>query len=225
MILKKIYLTWCHGRGGGRYLVGVLNRETSAGDDIVFKYLSDEITAAKKAGFLNYPEFPDLGKTYKVNIRTAFSLRLFPQSRADRGRYLSFWDANIDGLDWFDELGFTQGKLATDTFEFMADFPKRYNGEGIKFISNIAGLSHIKVKNNIIEENDKLRFELEPKNVCDEMAVKIFKGENFIGYVKRGHNLFFQKILNSEVDLRVKAIERGESVNQIYYSIKVIKMQ
>ncbi len=221
MILKRIYLTWRHGKGGGRFLIGVLNRDTPNGDNIVFNYLTEEIEKAKDAGFFNYPEFPDLDKVYNVNIKTAFSLRLMPKSRADRDRYLSFWNANIDGLDWFDELGFTQGKLATDTFEFMADFPKRFNGEGINFVSNIAGLTHLKLPSDVVSENDKLRFELDAKNLFDNLAVKVFKENIHIGYVKRGHHFFFHKVLNQEIDMRVKAIEKNGSMNQIYYSIRI----
>lgn len=221
MILKKIYLTWRHGKGDGRFLIGLLTRDTPNGENIVFKYLKEEIDKAKDNGFLNYPEFPELDKEYSVNIKTAFSLRLMPKSRADREKYLSFWNANIEGLDWFDELGFTQGKLATDTFEFIADFPKKFNGEGIQFVSNIAGLSHLKLSNNVVKENDKLRFELDPENKFDKMAVKIFKDDIHIGYVKRGHHIFFQKVQNQDIDIRVKAIEKNGNMNQIYYSVKV----
>ena len=221
MILKKIYMTWRHGKGDGRFLVGILSRDTSYGDDIVFNYLQDEILKAKNTGFLNYPEFPELDKEYRINIKTAFSLRLMPKSRADRSKYLDFWSANIEGLDWFDELGFTQGKLATDTFEFMADYPKRYNGEGIKFISNIAGLSHLKLPIDVVKINDRLRFELDPQNQFDNKAVKIFSGVHHIGYVKRGHHFFFHKVQNQEIDMRVTAIEKNGNISQIFYSIKV----
>ena len=221
MILKRIYLSWRNGAGGSRFLVGILSRETSFGDDIVFKYFPEEVAKAKDKGFLNYPEFDDMEKEYKINIKTAFSLRLMPKSRADRDKYLSYWNANIEGLDWFDELGFTQGKLATDTFEFMADFPKRFNGEGVQFVSDVAGLSHLKLPADVVKEGDKLRFELDKKNTFDSMAVNLFKGDYHIGCVKRGHHFFFHKTQNQEVDIKVKSFEKNGKMNQIHYYIKV----
>ena len=222
MILKIIYLSWRPGKGDGRYLVGVFSRENSAGDDIVFKYHANEVEKAREKGFYNYPEFPDFDKVYRTNLKTALSLRLMPKSRADRNNYLSFWNANIDGLDWFDELGFTQGELATDTFEFLAEYPKKHNGVGVNFVSDIASLSHLKLDANCVSIGDKLRFELEPNNEFDKYAVKIFKNKDFIGYVKRGHNLFFHKVKNDEVDIRVTNLEKNGKMNQIYFSVRVL---
>lgn len=222
MILKKIYLSWRPGKGEGRYLVGVFSRENSSGDDIVFNYQTDEVKKAKEKGFYNYPEFPEIDKEYRTNLKTVLSLRLMPKTRADRNSYLSFWNANVDGLDWFDELGFTQGELATDTFEFLAEYPKKYNGIGINFVSNIAALSHLKLAADCVTVGDKLRFELDSKNEYDKSAVKIFRADDFIGYVKRGHNLFFHKIRNDEVDIRITNLEKNGKINRIYFSVRVL---
>jgi len=221
MLLKTIYLSWRHGKGGGRFLVGVLSRDTPYGEDIVFRYDKDEVTRANEAGFLNYPEFADLEKEYRINIKAAFSLRLMPKLRSDRNNYLSFWHADKHGLDWFDELGFTQGKLATDTFEFMADFPKRYNGQGITFLSNVAGLTHIKLPLSSVKVGDKLRFELDTSNEFDSKAVKLMKSNQLIGFVKRGHHFFFHKIKNTELDILVSVVENNGNINQIYFTVKV----
>lgn len=221
MLIKKIYLSWSPGKGDGRYLVGVFSRENSYGDDILFKYQADEVVKAKEKGFFNYPEFPDFDKEYHTNLKTALSLRLMPKTRADRNNYLSFWNANVNGLDWFDELGFTQGKLATDTFEFLAEYPKKHNGIGVNFVSNIAALSHLKSATDCVSIGDKLRFELEPENAFDRLSVKIFKRNDFIGYAKRGHNLFFHKVKNDEIDIRVTNLEKNGKMNQIYFSVRV----
>lgn len=221
MILKKIYLSWRPGKGDGRYLVGVFSRENSSGDDIIFKYQTEEVAKANEKGFYNYPEFPDFNKEYRTNIKTALSLRLMPKTRADRYDYLSFWNANIEGLDWFDELGFTQGELATDTFEFLAEYPKKHNGIGINFVSNVAALSHLKLQPDCVTVGDRLRFELESNNKFDTNAVRLLKGNSLIGYVKRGHNLFFHKIKPEEVEIKVSSIEKNGKMNQIYISVKV----
>ncbi|MFN7098526.1 MAG: HIRAN domain-containing protein, partial [Gammaproteobacteria bacterium] len=160
-------------------------------------------------------------KEYSTNLKTALTLRLMPKTRADRHDYLSFWNANVNGLDWFDELGFTQGELATDTFEFLAEYPKKYNGIGISFVSSVAALSHLKLATDCVNIGDKLRFELEPENKFDKAAVKIFKGNNLIGYAKRGHNLFFHKIKNDEVEITVTNLEKNGKMNQIYFSVRV----
>lgn len=191
MILKKIYLSWRSGKDDGRFLVGVFLRENATRDSIVFKYQQDEVQKAREKCFYNYPEFPDLSKEYNVNLKTVLSLRLMPKTRADRNVYLSFWNANVDGFDWFDELGFTQGELATDTFEFLAQYPKKHKGFGINFVSNVAALSHLKLAADCVEIGDKLRFEREPHNKFDANAVKIYKDTDLLGYIKRGHNLFF----------------------------------
>ncbi|MFA7445019.1 MAG: HIRAN domain-containing protein [Flavobacteriaceae bacterium] len=222
MILKKIYLSWRPGEGDGRFLVGVFSRENSSGDNIVFEYQQEEVLKAKEKGFYNYPEFPEINRTYKTNIKTALTLRLMPKTRADRNSYLSFWTANIDGLDWFDELGFTQGKLATDTFEFLAEFPKKFNGIGISFVSDVAALSHLKLDTDCINIGDKLRFETELDNQFDPNAIKLFKNELFIGYVKKGHNTFFQKIKNEDVNITVTNIEKNGKLKQVYFSVKVL---
>lgn len=221
MILKKIYISWRSGKGSARYLIGVLTREHASGETIIFKYNKEEVRKAKDAGFFNYPDFSDYDKEYNTNLKTAFSLRLMPKSRADRKEYLSFWNADIDNLDWFDELGFTQGILATDTFEFLAEFPKKYNGQGINFVSNIASLSHLNLSVESVSIGDKLRFVLDNKNPYDNTAVKLYKDDLYLGFVKRGHNLFFQKVKNDEVDIRVTALEKNGKMSQIYYSVKV----
>jgi len=221
MVLKKIYLSWRQGKGKGRFLVGILTRDIPTGDDIVFKYQANEVMEAQKLGFLNYPDFPDFDKEYRTNLKTALTLRLMPKTRADRHDYLSFWNANVEGLDWFDELGFTQGELATDTFEFLAEYPKKYNGIGINFVSNIAALSHLNLAADCIAVGEKLRFELEPGNKHDSNAVKLFCDNNLLGYVKRAHNLFFHKVTNDEVDIRVTNLEKNGKMNQIYFSVRV----
>lgn len=222
MILKKIYLSWRQGKGQGRFLVGIFTREISSGDAIVFNYQKEEVKKAQKIGFLNYPDFPDFDKEYNSNLKTALSLRIMPKTRADRSDYLSFWNANVDGLDWFDELGFTQGELATDTFEFLAEYPKKYNGNGINFVSNIAALSHLQLSPECVSVGDKLNFELESDNKFDSHAVKILKGTTIIGYVKRGHNHFFHKVKNEEVEIKVTHLEKNGKMNQIYFSVRVM---
>lgn len=215
-------MSWRSGKGSARFLIGTLTRESAIGDDITFTYNLNELAKAQKEGFFNYPDFENLETVYQTNLKTVFSLRLMPKSRADRENYLAFWMANINGLDWFDELGFTQGILATDTFEFLAEFPKKYNGTGVAFISNIASLSHLDLSTDCINEGDKLRFVLDPTNKFDDKAVKLYENDLFIGYVKRGHNQFFYKVKPEEVEIKVTKIEKNGKMKQIYFSVRIL---
>jgi hypothetical protein len=216
MILEKIYLSWRKARGEDRYLIGVLQRQPKG---ITFIYSKEEAEAARKAGFINYPDFPiiDFSKEYTGDLKGILSLRLMPATRPDRENYLSFWDANNINYDWFDELGFTQGKLATDNFEFLAAFP--YHENGLKFVTDIAALTHIKVPNDKLFVNDELSFELDINNVKDSKAVKVFKEDIHIGYIKRGHNLFFENANPNRLRLLVKHVEKNGNVSQIFVSV------
>jgi len=212
-MLEKIFVSWRQGRGKSRYLIGELVR---IGENFQFKYNFDEVFKARKEGFESYPDFPDIQQTYNHNLPTVFKLRLMSRTRPDREQYLSFWYANNPQFDWFDELGFTQGKLATDNFEFLADFPVV---RGLIFLSEAASLSHNKIKNEDIEINDRLTFELDTNNEFDSEAVKLFKNNLLVGYVKRGHTKFFKKVSNDQVEIRVKSVDRNGNANQIYYTL------
>jgi len=222
MIVKKIYLSWRRGgKGTHRYLVGELIRQ--AGGLFTFQYDAAEVAKAKEEGFSNYPEFKDTDASIKYagDLESIFSLRLMPESRADRNDYLNFWVASNADYDWFDELALTQGKLATDTFEFLGAYD--YNINGFQFVTDLAALSHVKPSVTLVEPNDELEFELEPGNVRDGYAVKIMKGATHIGYVKRGHNLYFQNANPNRLKLVVRGIDKNGELNQLY--ILVTKKQ
>lgn len=216
-MINSIYVSWRQGKGASRYLIGLLSRNIE-GEGFTFQYNINEVIKARKDGFQNYPDLPDTGRVYTSNLQTIFTMRLMSKSRPDRERFLSFWSADNPNYDWFDELGFTQGKLATDSFEFLADFPVE---PGISFISEAAALTHNKVKNEDIEVNDRLNFVLDNDNEYDKDAVKLFKNNVNIGFVKRGHNKFFHKVDNEQVDIRVKSIDRNGNANQIYFTVKI----
>lgn len=216
-MINSIHVSWRQGKGKSRYLIGFLMRNTE-GEGFTFKYNLNEVIEARKEGFENYPDLPEIGKIYTSNLQTIFKMRLMSKSRPDRERFLSFWNADNPNYDWFDELGFTQGKLATDNFEFLADFPLI---KGITFVSDAAALTHNKVKNEDIEVNDSLSFVIDLKNEFDKDAVRLFKNDVNVGYVKRGHNKFFHKVTKEKLDIRVKSIERNGNANQIYFTVEI----
>lgn len=216
MVLNKIYISWRKGKGQNRYLVGLLERQTNG---FTFLYDKDEVTKAKNEGFRNYPDFPIVNFEHKYtgDLERVFSLRLMPEGRPDREQYLSFWDANNPKYDWFDELGFTQGRLATDNFEFLAEFP--YNNNDLRFVTDIAALTHNPLPLGKVKVGDKLRFELDINHLQDSNAVKVYKDSEFIGYIKRGHTFFFKDANRNRLLLNVKSIENNGVVNQLYISV------
>ncbi|MDZ4757677.1 MAG: hypothetical protein SGJ10_06000 [Bacteroidota bacterium] len=216
MVLNNIYISWRKGKGGNRYLIGLLERLTSG---FAFSYIKEEVIKARNDGFKNYPDFSTVNFDHKYtgDLERVFSLRLMPEGRPDREQYLSFWDANNPKYDWFDELGFTQGRLATDNFEFLAKLP--YYDNNLGFVTDIASLTHNPLPIDKVKQGDKLRFELDTNHLTDPSAVKVYKDSEFIGYIKRGHSFFFKDANRNRLRLTVKHIEKNGMVNQLYISV------
>lgn len=215
MIVNRIYLSWRKGKGANRYLVGEILRQQD--NSFTFHYIDDEVVKAKKEGFSYYPEFPNSGDsvTYSGDLQSIFSLRLMPESRAERKDFLKFWEASNLSYDWFDELALTQGKLATDNFEFLGDY--NYDVNGFRFVTDIAGFSHINIKPGDLSVGDVLSFERDSNNSVDPLnAIKVFKGTLHVGFIKRGHNRYFTNANPNRLHLTAKAIERNGKVNELY---------
>lgn len=217
MDIKTIHLSWRQGKGEERYLVGELRK---AGNEVSFRYNKVNIDLAAKQGFKNYPDFPntDPSVIYTGDLQSIFSLRLMPLTRPDRITYFTFWEIKEQPIDWFEELAFTQGRLATDNFEFLAEFP--YYENGLRFVTDIASLSHRKLDVSSVSINDKVTFELEPGNRRDPNAVKVLKDGVMLGYIKKGHNLFFKEANPNRVSLKIKHIEKNGFINQIYVLVE-----
>lgn len=212
--IGQIFLTWRSGKGGRRKIVGVIKKNIS--DGVVFKYsISEE--ESKKIGFIPYVDFPNLTETYKDNVLETFGLRLTKSERPDIQNYYDFWEISPEYQnDKYYLLAHTQGLLATDNFEFVAD----YNPvKGLAFVSEICGLSHYNPPVDSIEIGDTLRWEREENNFEDKTAVKLFKGEILLGYVKQIHCRIFSK--TSNLNVIVKSIERNGSLHRVFIKISL----
>ncbi len=211
MKIRKIYLSWRKGQGSPRKIVGLLKR--TASDGITFKYLKEGVEAAQKEGFNAYPGFPlDFEKVYEEKDLDVFGLRLASFERKDSARLLSFWEA--EGIeDKFDLLALTQGLLPTDNFEFLGLFNASTD---MKFVTDVAGLSYSELEKDAVKIGDYLSYKPElNKEAYQDRAIKLFKGETEIGYIKNIHNNPFIQS-NKELKLRIKAIEQNSIIKKIF---------
>ena len=211
---REIYLSWRKEKGSRRKIVGVIKRTATNG--ITFEYKEEGAEEAKKEGFKEYSGFPlDYTKEYREDDLDIFSLRLVPYERKDNKKLLQFWLA--EGVtDKFDLLALTQGLLPTDNFEFLGKFNPR---KGFRFVTDIAGLSHIELEKGSVEVGDKLQYEFENnKDATDGRAVKVFKGELHIGYIKVIHDSIFKKS-DKKLKLTVKEVEQNGRIRNIFVEV------
>jgi hypothetical protein len=216
--IRLIYLSWRKGRGSRCKIVGELKR--TASDGIVFKYIKEGVDEAKKDGFNGYPGFPvEYGKVYREDNLDIFSLRLLPADRSDSLKYFRFWE--IEGItDKFDILALTQGLLPTDNFEFLGLFNP---DKGFKFTSDLSGLTHLELESDTLKAGDVLTYEKEFNEFAHKKtAVKVFKSNTHVGYIKNIHNHIF---ISTDRRLRivVKNVEQNGIIKQVFVSIEVPK--
>ena len=213
----EIFLSWRKGQGSGRHIVGVL-RKTSVGK-FIFSYLQDAVKEASKDGFSPYIEFPRIETSYNGNVLDIFAQRLIKSERPDIQTFYDFWE--IDPLykeDKFYLLGHTQGLLPTDNFEFLAD----YNVvEGLHFLTEVAALSRYKLSTDILTVGDILHFNIDQENDHDPDAVKIFKNDSEIGFVKKIHCRVFHKPGAEKLKLSVKAIDKNGVIKRIFVKVSL----
>lgn len=120
-------------------------------------------------------DFPDIAKTYTENVLDIFGQRLIKTERPDLQKYLDFWSIDPKYKDnKYYLLAHTQGLLANDNFEFIAD----YNPvKGLSFISEICGLSHTNPPIDLISEGDELKWKFNKLNPFDNKSVEAYKGD------------------------------------------------
>jgi hypothetical protein len=215
--IATIYLTWRKGRGSRRKIVGVIKKNATQG--VRFSYIQNGVDEAVKEGFTPYTDFPDISKEYTDNVLEIFGQRLIKTERPDIQKYLDFWDIEHKYQeDKYYLLAYTQGMLSTDNFEFLADF---HPVKGLRFVSEVCGLSHTKIEPGSVQTGDILAWELEKSNPKDPYAVKIFKGTKELGYVKMIHSRVFHKRSKSRLKVRVKSVDQNGSVNRIFIEISI----
>lgn len=213
--IGTIYLTWRKGKGSSRKRVGVIKKNVSKG--VTFSYLPEGVMEAEKEGFTPYVDFPDLTKVYSENVLEIFGQRLIKTERPDVQKYLDYWaiDAKYKD-DKFYLLAHTQGILSTDNFEFLAEFNPI---KGLSFISEICGLSYTKIPPDLIKIGEELHWELDKKNQYDANAVRVYKGETYLGNVKLIHCNVFHKTGKQKLKIKVKSIEKNGQLNRAFINV------
>jgi hypothetical protein len=214
----KINLVWRKGAGEIRHAVGIL--EKLPGGMHVFNYLRTEVEMLQKnEGFSPYTEFQDLTKSYNGNVAEVFGQRLTRSDRPDVSSFYKFWEVDEDqSADKFYLLGKTQGLVPTDNFEFLAEYKMQ---PGIHFLTELAGLSYTKLSRGELKEEDELSFKLDSSGSKDPFAVKVFKGDRELGYIKRFHNRVFYEEGAEQLKLKVKAMEQNGTIKRVFVKVSL----
>lgn len=212
--IANIKLAWRKGAGFPRIIIGIIKRNAFG---VSFSYIPEGLEEAKKNGFTTYTDFPDETKVYTEGVLDIFGLRLNKSERGDIQKYYDYWEINPKYKDdKYYLLAHTQGMLPTDNFEFLADF---YPTKDLSFTSELCGLTKLQLSKDTLEEGDELRWEKEPSNEYDNYAVKVFKGDIFVGHIKKVHSRIFYKKCRGKLKITVKSINRNGHLNRAFIKI------
>lgn len=215
--IGNIYLTWRKGKGNSRTAVGVIKR--NATDGVRFQYIEEGVIKAKLEGFNGFADFPDTSKdkVYTENVLDILGKRLTKSDRADIQKYYDFWEIKSEFKhDKYYLLAHTQGLLATDNFEFLADYSPI---SGLSFISEICGLSHTKPSPELIKEGEELTWKFNRFNPFDNKSIEVYKDNFRLGNVKLIHCNVFHKPGGDKLKIKVKSIEKNGQLNRIFVNI------
>jgi len=215
--IGHIFLAWRKGPGCSRVIIGVIKKNATEG--VTFKYIKDGLAKAKKDGYVTYPDFPDENKVYTDRVLDIFSQRINKSEREDIYKYYQYWEVAPEKKDdKYYLLAHTQGMLPTDNFELLAN----YNPiKGLSFTSELCSLTHLKLPVGTLVEGDLLRWERERNNPYDKYAIKVFKGDTFVGRVKRMHSHVFYKNHSSNLRIIVKSIIHNGHINRAFIKISL----
>jgi hypothetical protein len=213
----NIFLIWRKGPGTRRIPVGVIKHNKTEG--VRFEYLKSNLNMAFENGFVSYTGFPDVDKTYNENVLEIFSQRLAKSERNDLNKFYEFWEVDpTKKEDNLYMLAKTQGLIPIDNFEFLANF---YPKKGLVFVSEIAGLGKTKIESGLISNGDTLSFEKEIDNPYDKFAVKLFKDDLFLGYVKLKHSAIFYNT-DRKFEIKIHHLEKNGVIKRAFIRIKVM---
>lgn len=211
----KIYLIWRKGSGSRRHAVGILEKTPDGRNE--FKYLPKAAELLKSEGFSPYTEFQDLNRSYNGNVAEVFGQRLTKSDRPDVASFYKFWEVDADkASDKFYLLGKTQGLVPTDNFEFLAEYKLQ---PGVHFLTELAGLSQNPLQKGQLQIGDELTFEKEENNSHGKFAVKVFKGNLQVGYIKKYHSKVFFELGAEKLKLTVKALEQNGFIKRVFVKI------
>lgn len=217
--IKNIILVWRPGKSHRRIPVAIVK---SSAFGTTFRYLKDGIEQAKEKGFVCFPDFPETKEVHDINVLKVLAQRINDGERSDIQSYYDFWEVpKTAQKDTYRLLAYTQGILPTDNFEFLAEY---YGVRGVRFVSELTGLSQAQLDNDVLHEGDSLEWRLEPNNEFDSKAVALFKDGRMLGHVKRIHSRVFYLPDSNLLKVKVKRIEHNGHISRtmilIYNSIE-----
>lgn len=209
--IGNIQLIWRPGKGSRRISIGIIKKNET--DGVRFQYNIFGVEEAKKLGFQHYEGFPDTKKVYSENVLQIFGQRLIKSERTDSKDFYDFWNIDVSKTKYkFYMLAFTQGLLPTDNFEFLADFnPVKH----LSFITEVTNLTESKISSDLINVGDVLTYHLEPENICDKNAVKVFRNDFYLGHIKLIHCNVFHKTKKT-FKLEVQGIEKNGVLKRVF---------
>jgi len=216
--IGHIYLAWREGIGKRRHIVGVLKKNSTQG--VRFSYIKKGVEAAIKDGFSTYTEFPDLNKEYKENVLEIFGQRIMKSERADIKDFFDFWEIDPKYKDEkYYLLAHTHGLSPTDNFEFLGDYKPI---KSLRFLTDLASLSTLNLNADSVKPGDILNYTLEPENEHDGKAVKVYKDNIQIGYIKKIHSRVFYLVKTKKLNLQVKAVEQNGIIKRIFVKVSTM---
>ncbi len=212
--IKHIIVIWRPGRSKRRIPVAIVKSNVFG---TTFKYLRDGVKKAQELGFVCFPDFPDTQETHSTNVLKVLSQRINNSERSDIQEYYDFWEVPDSAKgNTYRILAYTQGVLPTDNFEFLAEY---YGARGIRFVSELSGLSLNQLDNEVLIEGDELQWVLEKDNEFDKCAVALYKGKKKLGYVKSTHCKVFHLPDSRNLKVRVKKIEHNGHISRAFILI------
>lgn len=211
---ENIFLSWRVGKGHSRIMVGVIENSSN---EVIFKYIPEGVNKAQQYGFKGYPGLSLNKEIHTCNVLDLFSKRLINMDRTDTQWLLDFWgvDSRFKN-DTLYMLAMTQGKMQTDSFEFLASFVPDV---GLVFVTDIAGIGHYGFDLNKLKVNDCLSYEKESNNPKDNKAIKVLHNGEMIGYIKKGHNEVFWGSRADSLKLCIKSITNTSLYKELYVKI------
>lgn len=212
-MIRTIYISWQKKTGEPRYIIAKVKRNV---EGMAFSYLKEEFEKAKKDGLEYFLGFKNAENITPKEVENLLFLRVISKDRPDRNEFLKFWEAE-NVTDTFDVLALTQGKSATDNFEFLADFSTA-KAKKLTFITDLAHLSHLKLPANTIKKGDILTYQKGTDNEFDKNAIVVFLGDLKVGYIKKIHNKIFQR--PQLLKLTVKEINQNGTIKQVFVKIE-----
>ncbi|MBL3625873.1 HipA domain-containing protein [Bacillus sp. RHF6] len=204
--INSLLMIWKDEESRSRFVVGEL-KYNSVFDTYIFKYKKPEVYEAKKKGFKDYPNFPNIDETYNSEGKLFVSIknRLPKPKRKDYPQILDRYGLESTASE-LEILEATRGRLATDNFEFIQSIKYEKNSP-FEVVFDLAGARYGEIQKNAdnININDQVKLKSEPENQYDKNAVAVLTKEGKrIGYVPKYYSKEFSKFLNDGVKYTAK---------------------